>query len=130
MKICHVCKCECEDYAELCPICGADLTVNNEVEEAVEERVIERPVLLATIDDVVSAEILRDILNSNGIPNSGSESSDGTMKVVFGGSFVAEEIYVDSCDFVKAEELYNQFLESESEFDGEFFDDEFTEEEE
>ena len=50
----------------------------------IEEKVIERPVLLATLDDIVSAEILRDILNSNSIPNSGSESSEGAMKVVFG----------------------------------------------
>ena len=130
MKICHVCKCECEDYAELCPICGADLTVISNEEEAVEEKVIENPVLLATLDDVVSAEILRDILNSNGIPNSGSESDEGAMKVLFGGAFVAEEIYVDSSDFEKADELYKEFLESESEFDGEFFDEDYSEEEE
>lgn len=130
MKICHVCKCECEDYAELCPICGADLTVISNEEEAVEEKVIENPVLLATLDDVVSAEILRDILNSNGIPNSGSESDEGAMKVLFGGAFVAEEIYVDSSDFEKADGLYKEFLESESEFDGEFFDEDYSEEEE
>ena len=121
MKICHVCNCECEDNAELCPICGADLTVKSEENDEMEEKVIERPVLLATLDDVVSAEILRDILNSNSNPNSGSEASDGAMKVVFGGGFVAEEIYVDSCDFEKAEELYKEFLESETEFEGEFF---------
>ncbi len=121
MRICHVCKCECGDYAELCHLCGADLTVSIEENESVEEKVIERPVLLATLDDVVSAEILRDILNSNGIPNSGSESGDGAMKVAFGGAFVAEEIYVDSCDFEKAEELYQEFLNSEVEFEGEFF---------
>ena len=40
MKICHVCKAECEDFAELCPVCGADLveTVEeNAVNEAAEE---------------------------------------------------------------------------------------------
>ena len=26
MKVCHVCKAECDDAAELCPVCGADLT--------------------------------------------------------------------------------------------------------
>jgi hypothetical protein len=131
MKTCHVCLCECEDYAELCPVCGADLTgVENSETENVIDRVIEKPVLLATLDDVVSAEILRDILNSNGIPNSGSESDGGAMKVVFGGGFVAEEIYVDSCDYEKAEELYNEFLNSAEEFDGEFFDEEFAEDEE
>ena len=56
MKICHVCKAECEDETELCPVCGADLTVGEE-ERSEEEAVINNPVLLATVDDVVSSEI-------------------------------------------------------------------------
>ena len=124
MKICHVCKCECDDSAELCPVCGAYLISAAEVTETEEEKLIENPVLLASIDDIVSAEILRDILNENGIPNSSSEN--GAMRVTFGGGFVAEEIYVDSCDFEKADELYREFLESEEEF---IFDDADFEEE-
>ena len=127
MKVCHVCKCECEDYAELCPVCGAYLTSGTELAETAEEKFIEKPVLLASIDDVVSAEILRDILNENGIPNSSSETGEnGAMRVTFGGGFIAEEIYVDSCDFEKAEKLYREFLESEEEF---IFDDADFEEE-
>lgn len=126
MKVCHVCKCECEDYAELCPVCGAYLLSNTE-EESKTEKIIEKPVLLASLDDMVSAEILRDILNENGIPNSSSETGEnGAMKVTFGGGFIAEEIYVDSCDFEKADELYREFLESENEFV--FDDEEFDEE--
>ena len=62
MKICHVCNAECEDNAELCPICGADLTykAQEEAEEEKEELVLNNPVLLASLDDVVSAEILKD----------------------------------------------------------------------
>lgn len=127
MKICHVCKCECEDTAELCPVCGAYLTSEIEVADTDEEKIIEKPVLLASIDDVVSAEILRDILNENGIPNSGSETGENSaMRVTFGGGFIAEEIYVDACDFEKAEKLYREFLESEEEF---IFDDADFEEE-
>ena len=127
MKICHVCKCECEDNAELCPVCGAYLTSDTEEIETTEEKIIENPVLLASIDDVVSAEILRDILNENGIPNSSSETGENSaMRVTFGGGFIAEEIYVDSCDFEKAEKLYREFLESEEEF---AFDDADFEEE-
>ena len=72
MKICHVCKAQCEDYAELCPICGADLT--QESEKSVdtvgcdEEILLKSPVLLTTFDDVVSAEIFKDILKDNAIP--------------------------------------------------------------
>ena len=50
MKICHVCNCECEDNAELCPICGADLTVKSEEKEEIEEKVdVDR--FLSTIED-------------------------------------------------------------------------------
>ena len=62
MKVCHVCKAECDDTAELCPVCGADLTAEITEEEEKEEKVINNPVLLATLDDVVSAEILKDCL--------------------------------------------------------------------
>ena len=43
------------------------------------------------------------------------------MKVVFGGGFVSVDIYVDNSDFEAANALYTEFLESETEFDGEFF---------
>ena len=40
MKICHVCNFECEDKAELCPVCGADLAnvESNENEEQEQNR--------------------------------------------------------------------------------------------
>ena len=62
MKICHVCKAECDDFAEVCAICGAYLV--NETEESeeivsteVDENLLEEPTLIATFEDVVSAEI-------------------------------------------------------------------------
>ncbi len=125
MKNCHVCNFECEDNAELCPICGADLT--NQPQEDVSEEIQIEPVFLATIEDVVSAEIFKDILMENKIVFSSSNESDTSMKVVFGGGFAAEEIFVDKKDFEKAQALYNEFLESEPEFDGEFSE-EFEEE--
>ena len=67
MKICHVCNFECEENAELCPICGADLTNQPEESEQVEEKVVIEPVLLGTLEDVVSAEIFKDILIDNKI---------------------------------------------------------------
>lgn len=132
MKICHVCKAECEDFAELCPICGADLSGTEEEKEqenfSAEEIVIKNPVLLASFEDVVSAEIFKDILQDNGIPFSGNEEDGSSMRVVFGGGLVSEEIYVDNSDFEKANSLYEEFLESEPEFDGEFFEEDFEEE--
>ncbi|MBR7132973.1 MAG: DUF2007 domain-containing protein [Clostridia bacterium] len=130
MKICHVCKAECEDFVELCPVCGADLTEveENAAEAQTEEILLKNPVLLASLEDVVSAEIFKDILKDNGIPFTTGDSEDGTMRVVFGGGFVSEDIYVDSADFETADKLYSEFLESETEFDGDFFDDDNDEE--
>lgn len=125
MRICHVCKAECEDSAELCPICGAILR-----DESEEERTeIKNPTLLASIEDVVSAEIFKDILTDNGILFADDSEEEGnSMRVTFGGGFVSQDIYVDEDDFDKAKELYEEFLASEenNEF---FFDDEFAEEE-
>lgn len=125
MKICHVCNFECDSNAELCPLCGADLTAE-EIEEK-EEGLLKEPVLLASIEDIVSAEIFEDILRTNKIPYSTGDSEENSMRVVFGGGFSSVEIYVDSSDFEAADKLYNEFLENEPQFDGEFF---FEDEEE
>ena len=123
MKICHVCKAECEENAELCPVCGADLTVNMQEETAeTEEIILNKPVLLASLDDVVSSEILKDLLIENSIPFSCDTEDEGTLKVTFGGSFTADEIYVDDSDFERANQIYEDFLNSEPEFDEDFFD--------
>lgn len=123
MKICHVCKAECEENAELCPVCGADLTENTMEETAeTEEIILNKPVLLASLDDVVSSEILKDLLSENGIPFSCDTEDEGTLKVTFGGSFSADDIYVDEGDFERANQIYEDFLNSEPEFDEDFFD--------
>ena len=126
MKNCHVCNQLCEDDVELCPICGAylldDEENSEEIVEIVETNVKIEPVLLATFEDVVSAEIFKDVLTENGIPY--SDCSEDSMRVVFGGSFSAEEIYVDKTDFDKAQALYEEFLAYEPEFEDGFFDEE------
>ena len=118
MKNCHVCNQLCEDNAELCPICGAmlldeDVVEESESENSEEERKIE-PVLLAVFEDLVTAEIFKDVLTDNKIPY--SDSQEDTMRVVFGGSFASEEIYVDQADYDKAKEFYDEFMANEPEF--------------
>ena len=127
MKICHVCNFECEENAELCPICGADLTdcESNET-EVQEQKVIIEPVLLGTFEDVVSAEIFKDILIDNKIAYS-CDDQDESLKVVFGGGFASCDIYVDKSQYNDADALYQEFLNSEPKFDGDFED--FFEEE-
>ena len=124
MITCHVCKAECEDGMELCPLCGAEL--RTEVEETAQEEndIINNPTLLCSFDDVISAEIFKDILKENNIPFSGSsEIGDNSIQVLFGGGFVAEDVYVSENDLEKANELLDEFNSQEIEFDEEFFDD-------
>jgi len=128
MKICHVCNFECEENAELCPVCGADLTNAVQETEEQEEKVVIEPVLLATFEDVVSAEIFKDILIDNKIAYSCDDDSDSGMKVVFGGGFASVDIYVDKSQFDEASAIYEEFLNSEPEFSDDFSDEFFEEE--
>ena len=124
MKNCHVCNFECQDNMEVCPICGAFLLEDEQTEQEQIKEEKREPVILATFEDLVSAEIFCDILTDNEIPYSNSQED---MKIVFGGGFAAQEIYVDEKDYEKAKELYEQFLQSEADFMAQF-DEEFDEE--
>lgn len=124
MKICHVCAAECADEAELCPICGAELLSEEQDIDMSEEIVIEKPTLAASVEDVVTAEIFHDMLREAGIPFTCDESE---VRLTFGGSFIAEEVYVDEKNLEEAQRIYEEVLNSEPEFDMEF-DGEFEEE--
>ena len=135
MKICHVCKAECDDFAEVCAVCGAYLveeTVEADeiVSTEVEENLLEEPTLVATLEDVVSAEIFKDILSDNEIPfYSDADTDDGAMQVSFGGGFLAEQIYVSFKDSDLAKTLFEEFLKSEEMMQGFDFSDDFEDEE-
>ena len=47
---------------------------------------------------------------------------EATLQVTFGGVLVSEDIYVDENDFETASSLLEDFLSSDIEFDGEFFE--------
>lgn len=116
MKICHVCKAECDDDALLCSVCGAELIgdIKQDTEEETEDIELKNPVLAVSVEDVVTEEIFKDILTENGIPFACEE---GGMKVVFGGGFNASEIYVEDYDLERAQQLYSELMNSETEFD-------------
>ena len=121
MKSCHVCLNLCEDEAEICPICGAELLAEpDKAEKTAEEKVIKNPVLAASADSPVTAEIFKDVLAENGIAFSVDEKGD-FMHVGFGGSYFAVDIYVDESDLEAAKELYRNLTENGLDFDG--FDD-------
>lgn len=129
MKICHVCLTECDDNFELCPLCGADLTSQNKEEAVSSQPEVINPTFLTKFEDIVSAEIFEDILNDNGIPTVSAENEEGSMHVLFGGSFFAKEIYVDENDLETAQILLKDFLENENNFEVEFDFDSIDDEE-
>lgn len=129
MIVCKVCGAECEDTAELCFVCGAEL-IEREDEAKAEDFMIKNPVLAASVEDIITTEIYCDVLADNNIPYSfDEENSEVGIKVLLGGSFAATNIYVDEKDLEKAEELYQEVLNSSTEFDGDFEDFEDFEEE-
>lgn len=129
MKICHVCGFEAENEAELCPVCGAELSGDgidengNDAEAENFDIVIENPELAASIDDPVTAEIYCDLLKENGILFTSDEPDlASTMRVGFGGYYSAIDIYVDKNDLEKAKEIYDNLpdaFETEEEFEEE-----------
>ena len=138
MKKCHVCGFECENDAENCIICGAELKTFEEYErqlrEAEEEAarealIVKKPVLAAAVDNIVAAEIYKDVLRDNGIVFTCDESEDA-MQIVFGGGFTVQEIYVNEKDLEVAQQLYETVVSAEMEFCDQDFEDfeEFEEE--
>ena len=51
------------------------------------------------------------------------------MHIGFGGSLSADDIYVDESDYEAASVIYEDFLNSEADFQGDFFEDTETPEE-
>lgn len=133
MKNCHVCGFECENDAEICAICGAELKTfemyereleqQKEAEEqaaAEEALIVKKPVLAASVDNVVTAEIYKDVLRDNNILFTCDES-DESMQIVFGGSFNAQEIYVNEADLEIAQMLYENVVNAPVDFEEEDF---------
>ncbi len=129
MKKCHVCGVECEDNAEICLVCGAELKTFEMYERELEEEkereeaealIIKKPVLAATVENVVTAEIYKDVLRDSNIVFTCDESDD-SMQIVFGGGFSAVEIYVNEKDLEVAQALYENVINAPIDFDDEDF---------
>ena len=135
MKNCHVCGFECENDAEVCLVCGAELKTFEAYEQELKEAeeleakkaaeealIVKNPVLAASVDNVVAAEIYKDVLRDNNIVFTCDESEDA-MQIVFGGGFSAQEIYVNEKDLEIAQQLYETVVNAEMEFGDEDFED-------
>ena len=91
-----------------------------EAEAAAEEAlIIKNPVLAASVENVVVAEIYKDVLRDSGIHFTCDESDDG-MHIVFGGGFNAQEIYVNESDLEIAQQLYENVVNAQTDFDDNF----------
>ena len=142
MKSCHVCGAVCENDAEICLLCGAELKTFEAYEQEIREAeelaakkaaeealIVKKPVLAASVDNIVAAEIYKDVLRDNGIVFTCDESEDA-MQIVFGGGFNVQEIYVNESDLEIAQQLYENVANAQIDFDDSDFEDfdEFEEE--
>lgn len=134
MKKCHVCGFNCENDADICIVCGAELKTfeayEQELKKAEEEKaikemeeslIVKNPVLAASVENVVLAEIYKDVLRDSGILFTCDES-DNSMQITFGGGFNAVDIYVDESNLEVAQSLYEKVVNAPTEFDDEDFD--------
>lgn len=72
------------------------------------------PVLAAVIKNPVTSEIFQDILKENGIPFiCRQDGAGGSVKLLFGGGIVPDNIYVSAENEETARELYRAYLETE-----------------
>ena len=135
MKNCHVCGSVCDNDAEICLLCGAELKTFEAYEQEIREAeelaakkaaeealIVKKPVLAASVDNIVAAEIYKDVLRDNGIVFTCDESED-SMQIVFGGGFTAQEIYVNEGDLEIAQQLYENVVNAQMDFDDDDFDD-------
>ena len=134
MKNCHVCGFACDNDAEICALCGAELKTFEAYEQelkaaeelaaqkaAEEALIVKKPVLAASVDNVVAAEIYKDVLRDNGIHFTCDESEDA-MQIVFGGGFNAQQIYVNEQDLEIAQQLYENVVNAQMNFDDDDFE--------
>lgn len=88
-----------------------------------EEKQDTQPVLAAVIQNTVSSEIYQDMLRENGIPFvCRQQGAGGYIKILTGGLFIADSIYVNECDLERAKELFENYIETDE--TAEFADDE------
>ena len=73
-----------------------------------------QPVLAAVIQNTVSSEIYQDMLKENGIPFvCRQQGAGGYIKILTGGLFIADSIYVNERDLERAKELYENYIETD-----------------
>lgn len=78
------------------------------------------PVMVAAIMNTVSSEIFQDILKNNQIPFiCRQQGAGGYLKIVTGGLFSTDCIYVNEEDYSHAKELYDIYIESQDFTDSE-----------
>lgn len=81
-----------------------------------DEKEKSQPVLAAVIQNTVSSEIYQDMLRENGIPFvCRQQGAGGYLKILTGGLFIADSIYVSAENLDRAKELFENYIETDSE---------------
>ena len=79
-----------------------------------EEKEDTQPILAAVIQNTVSSEIYQDMLRENGIPFvCRQQGAGGYIKILTGGLFIADSIYVNKRDLERAKELFENYIETD-----------------
>ena len=99
MKVCLVCKAECDDAAELCPVCGADLTA--EITEEEEKEAFKRKFLenynSNNYDDEYEEEMEYKIVGSSEANSlKGKISNESPVGHALLGHKVGDEVTVET----------------------------------
>ena len=80
-------------------------------------------VLVEAIANTVDSEIFQGILTENNIPFiCRQQGASGYLKLVYGGLFAVDHIYVNKKDYESAKDLYQSFVKTNADieiFDGE-----------
>ncbi|MBE6750616.1 MAG: DUF2007 domain-containing protein [Ruminococcaceae bacterium] len=70
-------------------------------------------VLAEAIANTVDSEIFQGILRENNIPFiCRQQGASGYLKLIYGGLFAVDHIYVNKNDLEKAKELYESFVKA------------------
>lgn len=121
MKWCEDCKCEFEDYVEICSDCGKALIQYEEELEGKIEYEYEDYVLLTKCSSNNEANLLLSLLKSHGIiANLRYEGSGSYLNILHGVNYQGVNVLVIPQNLDMAKDILNEFEYSYTELPDEY----------